>query len=652
MYDVDNQREYEEKCIASERTLCASFTLGGHLYDDKYINKISFKHNISASGYGIGAAPAAMLKLELNNFDGELDSAFFQDNDISVSIGVEIKSATAEEEAEFEIVPMGKFIISEVKKSENRIELTAYDKMITLERKADIVLEAPFKMYALLDEVALKGNIDFSGAVLPFGDINIEGDIKWSDYTYRQILEFIAEINCASAFFDKEGRLKIVNMDSYFPIGEAVVDRNSYFEFSCSDEGFAGFDSLIVKFGNGEDDYNNTREESKYTYILSNNPLADFLIDEEDEEHRYGNLDTLARLLGEVQYSCYDIEWRGIPSYEVDDGILFDNSGDSDILRILSMKWEYNGGFKMNCSAPKISGTEHNSDSGRNSIRQQLSDTMNSVEKVTEKVEKIENGSDATFNNTLVEVVKENVVAADMIEASSAFIEDLFVDRLETNLKMIKCIPNIIKTESGYEWSGGSASYTIPTVTNNIRAYIRIEGITMKFIEAHLSASGTRDLKINNRQVYYTSIADGENAYKYFTFTDPKTKYPELTDEEAAMFKVVVRSSESEYEKGEFKFELTNISGTMTYEPKLILGTGDGQGRGKMICEKTADEARIYLNSRTENETKGIAVKDDGLYQIRGSERSKIPFMTVDETEPSGARVGDLWFEPITQGGE
>ena len=78
MYDVDNQREYEEKCIASERTLCASFTLGGHLYDDKYINKISFEHNISASGYGIGAAPAAMLKVELNNFNWELDSEFLR----------------------------------------------------------------------------------------------------------------------------------------------------------------------------------------------------------------------------------------------------------------------------------------------------------------------------------------------------------------------------------------------------------------------------------------------------------------------------------------------------------------------------------------------------------------------------------------------
>ena len=57
MYRVNDRSEYEKKCIAGERILCASFTLCGWLYDDKYINKISFEHNINTNCYGIGAVP-------------------------------------------------------------------------------------------------------------------------------------------------------------------------------------------------------------------------------------------------------------------------------------------------------------------------------------------------------------------------------------------------------------------------------------------------------------------------------------------------------------------------------------------------------------------------------------------------------------------
>jgi hypothetical protein len=649
MYNVNNQREYEEKCIASERVLCATFEIGGHIYDDKYINKMSFTHDIGTNGYKVGIAPAAILKVELNNFDGGLDNASLQDNDIRIFIGVEMEAETDNTDAVFEMVPMGTFFISEVKKSENRIEITAYDRMILLERKADIVLELPFELNDLLAEVELKGNITVdSSSYLPLGDIIVNKEINWKAYTYREIISYIAEVNGVNAFFTKNDTLKFVNLN-VGDDGIAVIDKNSYFSLDIDTmEIFEGYDALIVGFSE-EDDFDNSDEYSKYIYIIKDNPLTDFMIEENSEE-RYEKVEELATILSHTQYIPYSMEWRGIPSYELTDNIMFENM----ILRILNISWEYNGGFKMNCSAPMASKTVNDCDNVKSpvSITQQMNNSDRKIEKVTEKITSIENGTDETFNTTLVEVTKENVVAADMIEATSAFIEDLFVDRLETNLKSIKCTPNIQKNASGrYVWTGG---YTIPYVANNIRPYIKIEGISLKFIEAHLTASGTRDLKINNKQVYYTSIGDAENAYKFFTFTDPKSKYPDLTDEEAAMFKVVVRSSENEYEKAEFKFEFVSSGGTSTYEPKLIIGTGDALGNGKLIYEKALNEAKIYINSRTENgESKGVSIKDDGLYQIRGNERSKLPFMTVDTTAPSNPRNGDLWFEPITQqGGE
>lgn len=254
------------------------------------------------------------------------------------------------------------------------------------------------------------------------------------------------------------------------------------------------------------------------------------------------------------------------------------------------------------------------------------------------------------FYNEIVEVVKEDVVAADVIEATAAFMEDIFVERLETNIKAIKCLPNIIydsETKS-YKWVGDIHSYIIPPVLNNIRAYIKLEGISLKFIEAHLSESGTVPLQINGKQVYYTSIADAENAYQYFTFVEPKSKYPSMSDDNAEMFKVMIRKSDAEYEKAEFKFDMLNADGVTTFNPKLIIGTGDEAGNGKLIYEKMYDEAMVYIKSRTEEgRERGISIKDDGLYQIRGKERGILPFITISETEPSNPEENDIWIKPM-----
>ena len=625
MFPVSN--DYQRAVKAPSRRFKARLMINNIEYSESLINNFSIEHTLT-DGDMKYCASMASFELELNDAEGIFSQVELKGKEAEIHIGLETDTNI------YEYVPMGIFIISETAKEESIIRVKGFDRMMLFEKKYYNVLADNTTVEELLRDIAFKENVSCDFDYSPNFSLAIAHMSEIKDYSERELLKCIAEMTGSFIFMNRIGNIRSITSCT----GTETITKDNYFSLSTNDVTEIPYKGIVITKNNEWVKRYSYDESSEDIYFMEENELNS----ECDLESIY-----LYGYLTNNTIRGYECKYQGDPAVDIGDMIYIDTDDEIIVSVIDNIKYNYNGGFNCEIGLEYSKPKEKLTESGR---------TVNSIEKstemISEKLERIENGSDAAFNNTLVEVVKENVVAADMIEASSAFIEDLFVDRLETNLKMIKCIPNIIKTESGYEWSGGSASYTIPTVTNNIRAYIRIEGITMKFIEAHLSASGTRDLKINNRQVYYTSIADGENAYKYFTFTDPKTKYPDLTDEEAAMFKVVVRSSESEYEKGEFKFELTNINGTLTYEPKLILGTGDGQGRGKMICEKTADEARIYLNSRTENETKGIAVKDDGLYQIRGSERSKIPFMTVDETEPSGARVGDIWFEPITQGGE
>ena len=70
-----------------------------------------------------------------------------------------------------------------------------------------------------------------------------------------------------------------------------------------------------------------------------------------------------------------------------------------------------------------------------------FNDTTNAVTTTINNI-----SSDTTFKNQIIEVTKQEVLAADVIEASAVFAEDLQIERLETNIKSYKCIPNLVKT--------------------------------------------------------------------------------------------------------------------------------------------------------------------------------------------------------------
>ncbi|MBR1735857.1 MAG: hypothetical protein IJ736_02410 [Firmicutes bacterium] len=600
-------------------------------YSESLINNFSIEHTLT-DGDMKYCASMASLDLELNDQEGIFANVELKSKETELYIGLE----TAVDS--FEYVPMGIFIITETSKEESILRIKGYDRMILFEKKYYNVLQNNDTVKDLIEDIALKGNVSCDFDNSPNFSLAVPAMEELKGYSERELLKRIAEMTGSFIFMDRNGNLRSITNST----GTEIITKDNYFSLTANDAVVASPYKGIVMTKNGE--WARTyffEETSEDIYFIEENDLNRTC--DLESIYSYGYL-TNNILRG------YECKYQGDPSVDIGDLIYID-TGDGYFISIIdSIKYNYNGGF--NCEI----GMKYSDPKEKTSENERIVSTLEkSTEKINEKLERIENGTDTAFNNTLVEVVKENVIASDIIEASSAFMEDLFVDRLETNIKMIKCTPNITKTESGYSWTDGSASYTIPTVADNIRPYIRIEGISLKFIEAHLTESGTRDLKINNKQVYYTSIADADNAYKYFTFTDPKTKYPSLTDEEAAMFKVVVRSSESEYEKGEFKFDLTSVNGVPTYEPKLIIGTGDALGNGKLIYEKAADEAKIYINSRTENENKGISIKDDGLYQIRGSERNKIPFTYISETAPESPRGGDIWLKVLSDnegGGE
>lgn len=220
---------------------------------------------------------------------------------------------------------------------------------------------------------------------------------------------------------------------------------------------------------------------------------------------------------------------------------------------------------------------------------------------------------------TIVEVTKQEVVAADNIEAMSAFIDDLQVERIETNVKQFICRPNLTVNGDSVKWTDKEHTYKADSKVN-IRGYIKMEGLTQKFVEVHLVVPANYDkitvnemqpLTVNGRQLYFTSVA-GTQAFEYLTFTAPKTKYPNLTGDQAAMYTVYIRKTEAEYIKMQQSFEW-NVTDN-TYYVKTVYGTGDESGNGKYYFVKDADSGRFVYTSRFDGKERGFKLLDDGSY--------------------------------------
>lgn len=241
-----------------------------------------------------------------------------------------------------------------------------------------------------------------------------------------------------------------------------------------------------------------------------------------------------------------------------------------------------------------------------------------------------------SFFNTMENVTKVIVLAAENIHAASAFITDAFVDRLWTNISDYLVKPNLVDTGERDSRNNPIMEFaqTRYTPTGKARRYsINIEGIGQKFVEQHLSVTEVVPFIVGGKQAWWTSIAGGPDPYKYLSYESPYSKYPEIDPENAEMFRVMITKTDAEYVKAHFSFsEITDSGGVTTLEPSLIFGTGNEDGHGKGYLNKRADgmyltyTGRLNYNLPNSNEANrgvemGVKITDEGVFYYDAEEK-------------------------------
>lgn len=198
-------------------------------------------------------------------------------------------------------------------------------------------------------------------------------------------------------------------------------------------------------------------------------------------------------------------------------------------------------------------------------------------------------------------VMKEDIVATNLIKTTTVVTEGLITDILETNVK---------SREVGRARAGQEVDY------------IRAEGIELGFYSAILGEETeqfsitTHSEGVETTHYYWWQSIEGENAYNYPTTIDPRDRIPGISDSDRDKFKYLVLKPTSLSKKLSFEFAYDENN---HLTPSIILGAGVGGENSR------AGKGYIYKNSngfyeiyvKSDGEEIGIVMDDNGVH-IKG----------------------------------
>lgn len=169
------------------------------------------RYCVSSSKIELGSACASELSLTLDNRDGKFNDVKFEGAELFVRVGISESDARAYGKSTPAPVALGYFTIDEPARALSTISLSALDRMVQFDKEVDWSLFMfPLTVKDMLTQVCTICNVplgtDIGGR--PNYDYLIQ-QLPNDDTTYRQIIQWIAELTATCAYIDYEGKLTL-----------------------------------------------------------------------------------------------------------------------------------------------------------------------------------------------------------------------------------------------------------------------------------------------------------------------------------------------------------------------------------------------------------------------------------------------------------
>lgn len=186
------------------------------------------RYCVTNSKIEVGSAVASELSLKLRNYDGKFNDVSFEGAVLNVKIGIKLSSVlegatlgkgilgrmilgSASSDQDVAYVPCGLFIVDTPPRKLSTISISALDYMVLFDHEVNAsVLSFPIHVDALIQKICSICNVTLATdvSVLPNHYFSIGGlpDAN-QKLTYRQLLQWCAQLTGTCAFMDGSGRL-------------------------------------------------------------------------------------------------------------------------------------------------------------------------------------------------------------------------------------------------------------------------------------------------------------------------------------------------------------------------------------------------------------------------------------------------------------
>lgn len=186
------------------------------------------RYCVTNSKIEVGSAVASELSLKLRNYDGKFNDVSFEGAVLNVKIGIKLSSVlegatlgkgilgrmilgSASSDQDVAYVPCGLFIVDTPPRKLSTISISALDYMVLFDREVNAsALSFPIHVDALIQKICSICNVTLATDVsaLPNHYFSIGGLPDTNQkLTYRQLLQWCAQLTGTCAFMDGSGRL-------------------------------------------------------------------------------------------------------------------------------------------------------------------------------------------------------------------------------------------------------------------------------------------------------------------------------------------------------------------------------------------------------------------------------------------------------------
>lgn len=186
------------------------------------------RYCVTNSKIEVGSAVASELSLKLRNYDGKFNDVSFEGAVLNVKIGIKLSSVlegatlgkgilgrmilgSASSDQDVAYVPCGLFIVDTPPRKLSTISISALDYMVLFDHEVNAsALSFPIHVDALVQKICSICNVTLATdvSVLPNHYFSIGGLPDTNQkLTYRQLLQWCAQLTGTCAFMDGSGRL-------------------------------------------------------------------------------------------------------------------------------------------------------------------------------------------------------------------------------------------------------------------------------------------------------------------------------------------------------------------------------------------------------------------------------------------------------------